>query len=260
VLHDIWDVHCSGSRWWAISNSLNYYSQDDFTSRDVALTFHVGLMVRIASREERPITDEAAGLLPRAWRLWEQAVESLDGAREAEDFQAVGVRLREAMVTYAGEVADDSLIPEGGDAPKAADVVGWTNLLIADQAEGASSKQLRSYSTKLTRETWDYVNWLTHAKNAIANDAHIGVAVVSHFLSVITAMCLRAATGARSRCASCGSYRMVAGACIRCGWDDPDYVTPASRELTEEELAARLAEPCVPSSDISTFMSPDDYR
>lgn len=260
VLHDIWDVHCRGSRWWAISNSLNYYSQDDFTSRDVALTFHVGLMVRIASREELPITEEAAGLLPRAWRLWEQAVESLDGAREAEDFQAVGVRLREAMVTYAGEVADDSLIPEGGDAPKAADVVGWTNLLIADQAEGPSSKQLRSYSTKLTRETWDYVNWLTHAKNAIAYDAHIGVAVVSHFLSVITAMCLRAATGARSRCASCGSYRIVAGACIRCGWDDPDYVTPASRELTEEELAARLAEPCVPSSDISTFMSPDDYR
>ena len=34
VLHDIWDVHCRGSRWWAISNSLNYYSQEDFTSRD----------------------------------------------------------------------------------------------------------------------------------------------------------------------------------------------------------------------------------
>ncbi|MFC7360164.1 hypothetical protein [Nocardioides astragali] len=260
VLHDIWDVHCRGSRWWAISNSLNYYSQDDFKSRDVALTFHVGLMVRIASREEVPITEEAAGLLPRAWRLWEQAVESLDGAREAEDFQAVGVRLREAMVTYAGEVADDSLIPEGGYAPKAADVVAWTNLLIADQAEGPSSKQLRSYSTKLIRETWDYVNWLTHAKNAIAYDAHIGVAVVSHFLSVITAISVRAATGARSRCETCGSYRMVAGACIRCGWDDPDYVAPASRELTEEELAARLEEPCVPSSDISTFMSPDDPR
>lgn len=260
VLHDIWDVHCRGSRWWAISNSLNCYSQDDFTSRDVALTFHVGLMVRIAGREGRPITEEAAGLLPRAWRLWDQAVESLDGAREAEDFQAVGVRLREAMVTYAGEVADDSLVPEGGDAPKAADVVGWTNLLIAAQAEGPSSKQLRSYSTKLTRETWDYANWLTHAKNAIAYDAHIGVAVVSHFLSVITAMCLRAAAGSTSRCANCGSYRTVAGACIRCGWADPDHEAPASRGLTEDELADRLAEPCVPSSDISTFMSPDDHR
>jgi hypothetical protein len=33
-----------------------------------------------------------------------------------------------------------------------------------------------------------------------------------------------------------------------------------SNGTTEEELAARLAEPCVPISDISTFMSPDDYR
>lgn len=259
VLHDIWDVHCRGSRWWTISNSLNYYSQDDFKSRDVALTFHVGLMVRIATREEVPITEEGAGLLPRAWRLWEQAVESLDGGREAEDFQAVGVRLREAMVTFASEVVDDALVPEGAAAPKAADVVGWSNLVIAAQAAGPSSKQLRSYATKLTRETWDYVNWLTHAKNAIAHDAHIGLAGVSHFLSMITAVCLRAANGASSRCQSCGSYRMVAGACIRCGWDDPDYVAPTPRQLTDEALAARLEKPRVPSSDLSTFISPNDY-
>lgn len=72
--------------------------------------------------------------------------------------------------------------------------------MVADQTHGSPSKQLRSYATGCTRETWDYVNWLTHAKNAIAYDAHIGVAVVSHFLSVITAVCLRAAGGACSRC------------------------------------------------------------
>ena len=114
------------------------------------------------------------------------------------------MRLREAMVTYAGEVADDALVPEGDVAPKAADVVGWTNLLIAHLAEGPSSKQSRSYATKLTRETWDYVNWLTHAKNAIAYDAHIGVGVVSHFLSMVSAVCLRTASGAKSRCTGCG--------------------------------------------------------
>lgn len=260
VLHDIWDVHCKDSRWWAINNSLNCYSQEDFKSRDVALTFHVGLMVRIASREEVPITEDAAGLLPQAWRLWEQALESLDDGREAEDFQAVGVRLREAMVTYAGEVADEALLREGDAAPKAADVVGWTNLLIAHLAHGASNKQLRSYANKLTRETWDYVNWLTHAKNAIAYDAHIGVAAVSHFLSIVTAMRLRVTTGTKIRCESCGSYQVVAGACMRCGWHSPDYVPPPSRRLSEEDLASRLAEPCVPSSDISTFRSPDDFR
>jgi hypothetical protein len=32
----------------------------------------------------------------------------------------------------------------------------------------------------MTRETWDYVNWLTHAKNAGNYDAEIGTAAVSH--------------------------------------------------------------------------------
>jgi len=32
VQHDIRDVDCRDSRWWAISNSLKYYSQEDFTS------------------------------------------------------------------------------------------------------------------------------------------------------------------------------------------------------------------------------------
>jgi hypothetical protein len=61
------------------------------------------------------------------------------------------VSLREAMVTYAGEVANDGLLPEAGAASKAADVVDWTNGLIADRAEGSSSKQLRPNATKLPR-------------------------------------------------------------------------------------------------------------
>ncbi|GLY19941.1 hypothetical protein Kisp01_69550 [Kineosporia sp. NBRC 101677] len=262
VLHDIWDVHCTSSRWWAINNSLNYYSQDEFKSRDVALTFHIGLMVRIASREEVPITNEATVLLPKAWRLWEQSIESLDGGREAEDFQAVGVRLRESMITYAGEVADDDLVPSGETAPKSADVVGWTGRLATHLAASSSStdKQLRSYINKLARETWDYVNQLTHAKNARSYDAQIAIASVSHFLATVTAAQLRWAIGDNARCEHCGSYRMEGGSCIRCGWVDDEYVLPEPRELNDEDLATRLAEPCTPSSDISTFASPDDYR
>jgi hypothetical protein len=33
---------------------------------------------------------------------------------------------------------------------------------------------------------------------------------------------------------------------------------PGVEELSEEELGSRLAEPCTPSSDISTFITPDD--
>lgn len=260
VVHDIWDVHCRDSRWWAVSDPLNLYSQEDFKSRDVVLTFHVGLAVRLASREQIPITGTAAALLPTAWRLWEQAVEALTTGREAEDFQAVGVRLRECLVSYAAEIADDDLVPEGTEPPKGADVVGWTNLLAQRLAADSSSEQLRSYVKKLARETWDYVNKLTHAKNASSYDAEIGAAAVSHFLSIITAVRMRWTAGDHQRCAACGSYRVAASTCMRCGWTDPDYQDPPLREISEEELAARLAEPCTPSSDISTFMSPNDYQ
>jgi hypothetical protein len=60
------------------------------------------------------------------------------------------------------------------------------------------------------------------------------------------------------RCEDCGSYSLVAGQCHRCGWLDPEYEPPAREELSEQELASRLAEPCTPSSDISTFMTPDE--
>jgi ribosomal protein L32 len=259
VVHDIWDVHCRDSRWWAVTNPLYTYSQEHFKSRDVVLTFHVGLMARVASQEQVPITDAAAALLPNAWRLWEQAVEAMTTSREAEDFQAVGVRLRECLVSYVAEIADDELVPENTEAPKGSDAVGWTNLLVKRLAPGSSSEQLRCYVKKLVRETWDYVNKLTHDKSAVSYDAEIGAAAVSHFLSTITAVRMRWAAGNHQRCTTCGSYRMAAGTCLRCGWNDPDFASPPRTDISEEELAARLAEPCTPSSDISTFISPDDF-
>jgi hypothetical protein len=258
VPHDIWDVHCADRRWWAVTNPLNAYSQDDFKSRDVVLTFHVGLSLRMASQPDVPIKDSAAALLPGAWRRWEQAVEALTTAREAEDFQAVGVRLRECLVSFAGEIANEDLVPQGEPAPKAADVVGWTSLLADELAEGSSAEHLRSYLKKMTRETWDYVNWLTHAKNAANYDAEIGTAAASHLLATVTAARLRWAQQGHQRCEGCGSYSLTAGQCQRCGWVDPAYEPPPVEELSEEELAARMAEPCTPSSDISTLVTPDD--
>jgi hypothetical protein len=242
-----------------VTNPFNLYSQVDFKSRDVVLTFHIGLMARVFTRESIPITEAAAALLPTAWRVWEEAVEAMTTSREAEDFQAVGVRLRECLVSFASEIADVDLVPEGTEPPKRADVVGWSNLLADRLAPGSSSEQLRSYLRKLARETWHYVNNLTHAKNSGSYDAEIGVAAVSHFLSTITAARMRWEAGSPARCGECGSYRVGAGTCLRCGWSDPDYRDPPTSEISDEDLASRLEEPCTPSSDISTFISPNDY-
>lgn len=49
----------------------------------------------------------------------------------------------------------------------------------------------------------------------------------------------------------------IGGECRNCGWFDPDYEEPElppAPEPSEEDLA----EPCVLTSDISTFITPDD--
>src|SRR6266508_4622009 len=78
--HDIWDVHCSESRWWVVTEPTNLYSQDDFKSRDVVLTFHVGLALRLEYARERevPVAPGSAELLPGSWRRWQQASEAYD--------------------------------------------------------------------------------------------------------------------------------------------------------------------------------------
>lgn len=256
VEHDIWDVHTADGRWWAVTIPLNGYSQEDFKSRDVVLTFHVGLALRIAAERRPPVAGHAVDLIPGSWRRWQQAVDALGTAREAEDFQAVGVRLRECLVSFAGEISSDDLVGDGDPAPRGADVVGWTELLIANVLMDA--KAWRSYLRKLARETWDYVNWLTHAKNARYHDAEFGVAAVEHFLASFSATLLRAGREDRGRCPRCDSYALSVGHCRQCEWTDPDYEPPLYEPPSEEELEERLVEPCTPSSDISTLITVDD--
>ena len=84
VRHDIWDVHCADSRWWVVTNPTNLYDQTDFKSRDVVLTFHIGLMLRVQYAEERavPVAPAQADLLPGSWLRWQQAFEAYDSGDE----------------------------------------------------------------------------------------------------------------------------------------------------------------------------------
>jgi hypothetical protein len=260
VRHNIWDVHCLNSRWWVVTNPTNLYDQADFKSRDVVLTFHIGLALRIEYAQERkvPVTPESAALLPGSWRRWEQAAEAFHNEDEAETFQSVGVRLRECLVSFIGETRNDDMAPAGLDQPKASDFKGWADLLANYLAVGESSARLRSYLKKLAAETWEYVNWLTHAKSAVRMDAEIGLKSVEHLLGMFTAARLR--FGRRTmRCEVCNSYELVAGVCRHCEWVDPSYEPPEIPVISEEELSRRLAEPCTLSSDISTFLGPHDF-
>ena len=261
VRHDIWDVHCPKSRWWVVTNPTNLYSQAYFKSRDVVLTFHIGLMLRIEYAQERevPVAPESAALSPGSWRRWQQAFDTYDSGDEAETSQAVGMRLRECLISFLEETTDDELVSAGTERPKNGDFRGWTELLADALAAGRSNTKLRSYLKKLAVETWEYVNWPTHAKNATRMDAEIGLRAVEHLLGMFTAARLRIGR-INQRCQECDSYVVVAGTCRHCGWADPAYEAPEMRQVSDEERTRRLTTPCTPSSDISTFMGPDDFR
>ncbi len=49
--HDVWDVHTDKERWWVVTEPTNLYSQRLMPSLDYTLSFHIGLMARVAARQ-----------------------------------------------------------------------------------------------------------------------------------------------------------------------------------------------------------------
>lgn len=99
MVYDIWDISTATARWWVVTNPTNLYTQEDFKSRDVVLTFHIGLVTRLAARYRRPINDLPAMLLDEPWERWDRAVNAMTSAAYPEDFQGVSLRLRECLVS-----------------------------------------------------------------------------------------------------------------------------------------------------------------
>lgn len=75
-------------------------------------------------------------------------------AMRLKTFQAVGVRLRECLVSFVGETADDEVVPAGLESLKRSDFKGWAQPMANTLAAGDTSAHLRSYLKKLAVETW----------------------------------------------------------------------------------------------------------
>ena len=141
--YDIWDVWTNDHRWWVITCPTNLYSQDSFPSMDFALTFHIGLTMRVWSKDRPDIDDEEEGRARSAWRRWKQAAEALQEAEEAEAFQAVGMRCRESLLAFVREIGSEEMLPEGETPPKRGSFVQWAEIIAGAVAAGPRSDRLR---------------------------------------------------------------------------------------------------------------------
>lgn len=205
---DAWDVHTDQQRWWVMTSPINLYSQELFPSLDYAISFHVGITARVMSKPEPGVPRAEQAMLAPAWRRWEQAAEALEEADEAEEFQSVGMRCREALVTLAKSMASPEMVPSDEVAPKAADFIGWSELIANHVARGESAEFVRGYLKATSKSGWKLVSWLTHTSSATQADAIMAIEVTQHILATYGTAFFRHQRGIPDRCTQCGSYKV----------------------------------------------------
>lgn len=232
---DVWDVHTDKSRWWVITNLTNLYPQDHFPSLDYTLSFHVGLMARLAERDS-PGLDPNKERIAAAWRRLDQAQDALDLADEAEEFQAVGMRCREALLAFIRAVVDRSFVAPTEDPPKAGDFTRWAEIMAQQIAQGRSAEAVRGFLKSTAKATWKLVSWLTHAQNAVRHDADLAVGATETVLGAFTAALMRHESGEPDRCPNCGSYRLASWFRPELGIDPPYITVCGNCKWTQPEI------------------------
>lgn len=186
--YDIWDVTTDKDRWWVITNLTNLYSQKYFPSLDYTISFHVGLMARLRSRPES-IDPAKPHPFDEVIRRADQAAERHDAAMEVEDFQAVGMLLRESLISLVSAMRQLSAVDEDVDKPQNSNFIGWSDLLMSQLCAGGSNKDLRQHLKNMAKETWQVTNWLTHSRSASRTASTIALqscrTVIGHFIEIL---------------------------------------------------------------------------
>lgn len=202
--YEIWDVTTDKGRWWVITNLTNLYSQEHFPSLDYTLSFHIGLMARLRSRSGGADSDDPSPF-DEVIRRMDQAVQKFGYAVEAEDYQSVGMLLRESLISLIAALRRRTLIPEGTDLPQDSNFIGWSDLLMNVLCGGGSNKELRQHLKNTAKETWQLTNWLTHHRNAARTATSIAMhscqTTVGHFIQVLE----RSKTERTEQCPVCTS-------------------------------------------------------
>jgi hypothetical protein len=152
--HECWDVRTNKERYWVITEPANLYSQKLMPSLDYTLSFHIGVGARTASIQPVDVHPLEQIVMADAWRRWEQAAGLLNEAKEAEDFQAVGMRCRECLIVMVRTISQPQMVPEGAEAPKHADVVHWCELIADHVAKGSSAKEVQAYLKATSKRGW----------------------------------------------------------------------------------------------------------
>jgi len=204
--YDMWDVTTDKSRWWVITNMTNLYSKDHFPTLDYTLSFHVGLMARVRSNAARR-SNELSPFV-EVFRRQEQAHARLDEGVEGEEFQTVGMLLRESLLSLVGAVRRRVDLPAETERPQDANFIGWSALLIDHLCPGSSNQRVRRYMKAAAEGSWQLVSWLTHAQNATKASACVAAEACETLASQFIDLIEGESVDAIERCPVCNSRKL----------------------------------------------------
>jgi hypothetical protein len=234
--YEIWDVITDKNRWWVITNPTNLYPQKDFPNFDYVLSFHIGLMMRVQSRSQSTKAPSPHPLNAVA-RRHEQAEQLHDRAIEPEDYQAIGMRLRECLLVLSSVMQQQVQLPTNVDTPQAANFIAWSELLLNALCPGEQNKTLRQYLKSHSDKTWQLVNWLTHSKNADKVASRIALTATGNVMAHFVYLERRETEDdAQTQCPVCSSRNIrshysdtTSGfyeTCATCGWNSHPHQAP----------------------------------
>lgn len=228
----IWDVHTDKSRWWVITNMTNLYSQEFFPSLDYTISFHIGLMARLRERDsqERDL-DGWRSQFAEIERRQSEIHEAFDHAKEAVEFQRIGLMLREVLLKLVASLSEYVVLPKEMDAPRKGDFKAWASALSVVLFNGRHNQPLRKFVRDAAEASWELSNWLTHAQNADGHASLIAMQSVDNTLGNFLFALVRHETGDIECCPICKSRRLRShfdinlgdegehfSSCGSCGW------------------------------------------
>ncbi|HJQ00386.1 MAG TPA: hypothetical protein VJ851_02195 [Jatrophihabitans sp.] len=259
-VHEMYDVHCDKTRWWVITDPTNLYLQSDFPDVQQALIFHLGLGLFLAQRSRGELDESHEEVLSGSWRRYRQALDAMDIAGEAEDFQAIGIKCRDSLLAFVRDHLNDEWVGEVAERPKTSDFKGWAEIFAERLTEG----RVRSYVKTLVDKVWDLAVWLQHNNDATPDDAELVLEATGNLLTTFGRLLHRREYGDPERCPRCSSYRLDEDVevveepesgflettiCGGCGWQSEQMFARWSDRASDADVAAYLERPTPGPSD-----------
>ena len=276
IQHAVWDVHTNKDRWWVITQPMNLYAQEQFPNMDLALTFHIGLCIRIPRSEHQKLSDLPVEPFAAIYRHLGDAHDALDHAQEVADYQAIGVRCREALLAFAD--AGQTVMPWTSPTepqPKRADLKAWADHICNVALPGGSHEHRRHLFKTLLDSAWKFANWLTHAKNTRWHDAEAAVVTTEGAATLCTSLLIRQLRGVPDECPACGSHRLSPErghntsdpevewerpTCDKCGWTgEPVLIEEVPRPPDGDDDPPPADGQCIiPTVPLMKLLKPSD--